>query len=705
MFASPQPSLRLHQRERWETTRLLATVAGTLLLALISGSAARAVTAVSVDGRSGPITLTVGETVTLHFDVAKAGGTVGYRWSRDLTGTGQYDPASPVYSNSNSITDGGTQDADPTPGRIAWAFTVVPTMPAGRYVLQLQDVTDNSIVVAPFWTVVPRPQPQAISGRVLLGSGSSAPGSPPPDAIIWALSDPNTLVANANVRPDGSYTLPVPPGSYIVFSEWLGNLRSQRQVVTVGAGQAVGPVDHLLLVGQEVSGTLRDDAGEPLSNAPVEATPTAGPAISTRTFADGYYVLVLPEGKYRVSGRGMEKLVRVADQPVDGVDFAPPPAPAPPPAAGTILTVAGNGRGGLAGDGGPALAARINTAELALDRAGDLYIVSNTVNRVRKVDAATGIITTVAGSTTISGDRITNLVPAGSNGGFSGDGGPATAARLDTPQHIAVDGAGNLFISDKNNQRIRRVDATTGIITTVVGSGAIGNGKGHFSGDGGPATAATLANPQGIAFDGAGNLYIADQLNGRVRRVSPDGIITTVAGGGKSPVAEGADAASVTLGTPRNVAVDGQGNLYIWDPSLNRVLKMRPDGKLSFYAGNGTAGLSGDGGPATTAQLNADFMAMAVDSAGNLFLSDRQNNRVRKVGLDGIISTAAGSGPTGFGTGSFKGDGGPATAAQLSVPSGVAIDAAGNLYIADQGFNRTRKVIGVAAPGALAPGG
>jgi sugar lactone lactonase YvrE len=316
------------------------------------------------------------------------------------------------------------------------------------------------------------------------------------------------------------------------------------------------------------------------------------------------------------------------------------------------------------------------------------------------VDGSTGIITTVAGSTTI--DAIRGLVPFGSTGGFSGDGGPATAARLDTPQHITVDASGNLYISDQGNQRVRRVDAKTGMITTVAGSGPVGLGKGSYSGDGGPATAATLSNPQSIAIDGAGNLYISDNRNALVRRVSPDGIITTVAGGGKNPVTEGAEAVSVTLGRPRNLAVDGQDNLFIWDGTLNRVLKMRPDGKLSYYAGNGTAGFSGDGGPATAAQLNADFLAMAVDSAGNVFLSDRLNNRVRKVSPEGIISTVAGSGAAGFGNGGFSGDGGPATAAQLSVPISVAIDATGNLHIADQSNGRIRKVIGIAAPGLVA---
>jgi hypothetical protein len=643
----------------------------------------------------------VGETVTIRFDVSKAGGSATDVWVRDLTGAGKYDPAAPIFLLvSGTLTDGGGGDTDPAPARVAWSFPVVPTMPAGRYVLHLQDTNDRSVVDSPAWTVVPQPQAQVVAGRVLMGPGSAALGSPPPDAIVWAYSDLDTPVANANIRPDGSYTLPVPPGRYLLFAEWLGNLRSQRQVVTVAAGQAVGPVDHALLVGQEVSGVLRDDTGQPLPNSPVTATPATGPGITTQSFGDGSYALVLPAGPWRISARGLERVVTVTDQPLDQVDFAPP-ATAPTPTAGMILTVAGNGLGGLGGEGGPATAARLdNPGGLAVDRAGNLYITENVLGRIQKVDGATGRLTTAAGSGTV--DTIRGLSPNTTAGSFGGDGGPATQAQLFVPQNVAVDAAGNLYLSEVFSHRVRRVDARTGIITTVAGSGPTG-GKGSYSGDGGPATAATLYGPQALALDPAGNLYIADNLNSRVRKVSPDGIITTVAGGGKNPVTDGADALTVTLGRPRNLALDGQGNLFLWDGSLNRVLKLRPDGKLSFYAGNGKAGFFGDGGPATAAQLDAAFLNMTVDNAGNLFLSDTNNHRVRKVSPDGMITTVAGSDPFGPGSvGSYAGDGGPATAARLWGPQGLAIDAAGNLLIADKGNRRIRKVIGIAAPGLIA---
>jgi sugar lactone lactonase YvrE len=684
--------------QRWgrSVPRGIVLLAGVVALAI--SPPARAVTTVSVEGRTAPYSVAVGESVTIHFDVAKTGGSANYRWVRDLTGSGLYDPAAPLFI-INPLTDGGSGDTDAAPGQITWVFTAPPTMPAGRYVLQLQDSTDATTAVSPGWIIAPKPEAQSISGRVSLGPGGTAPGSPPADAIVWAYSDLSTSVASADIRADGSYTLPVPPGQYIVFAEWFGNLRSQRQVVTVAAGQQAGPIDHTLLVGQELSGTLRDDAGKPMADALVTATSAAGAAITTQTFFDGQYVLVLPAGKYRISARGMEKVVEIVDQPFDGVDFAPP-ASASTPATGTIITVAGNGQGGLGGEGGPAISARTDTPQgLALDRAGNLYIAQNILGRVQKLDGATGRLTTVAGRGTA--DVIRGFIASDTLGNSSGDGGPATQAELFIPQWVTVDGAGNLYVSEVRGHRVRRVDAATGMITTVAGSGPIGVGKGSYSGDNGPGTAATLNGPQAMAIDGAGNLYIADNLNGRVRKLSPDGILTTVAGGGKSPVTDGADALSVTLGRPRNVALDGQGNLYLWDGSLNRVLKLR-EGELSFYAGNGTAGFSGDGGPATAAQLNAAFMGMAVDSAGNLFLVDQNNSRVRKVSPEGIISTVAGSSPPGAGKGGYGGNGGPATAAQFSNPNGIAIDASGNVYVADTLNKRVRKIIGIAAPGLVA---
>jgi carboxypeptidase family protein/NHL repeat-containing protein len=676
----------------WKTEpRCTAVILGSLLLALTLSPRAHAVTAVTVDGHPNPVTLVEGEDLVVHFDVAKPGGTAVFQLVRDLAGTGKFDPAAP-WAHTSTLTDGGSGDLDPAPGKVAFAFHAGFGLPAGPYVLHLQDLSDNSTVDLPCG-VAPAPQPQAISGRVTVVDANPA-GSPPPDAIIWAYRDLQTPVASAHIQPDGAYTLPVPPGTYRVFAEWFGNLRSQRWIVPVAAGQLVTNLNLPLLHGQEVSGTVKDEKGQPLVNVPVQVQSAGGAMLSTQSFTDGSYVFILPNGQYTITARGASEVVTVADQPVDAVDF-PPPAPAPTPAIGTIVTVAGNGLAGDGGDGGPATAARLPNPEgVALDKAGNLYIGDEVANRIRKVEAGSQRINPVAGGTSF--DVIRGLVNQ-STGDFGGDGGPATAARLNLPKWVAVDAAGNLYIADLRNQRVRKVDAS-GVITTVAGSGPTGRGKGGFAGDGGPATAALLNSPQGIALDAMGNLYIADNGNQRIRKVGLDGIITTVAGGGTQPLTDGAAATAIALSSAWGLAVDSAGSLFIADFGLNRILKMRPDGKLSFYAGNGTAGFSGDGGPATAAQLN-DARQIAVDSAGNLFIADRGNQRIRKVSPDGTITTVAGTGKAGF-----SGDGGPALAAGLNGPYGVAIDAAGNLFFSDQGNGRVRKVIGIAAPGLVAGG-
>jgi NHL repeat-containing protein len=686
--------------QRWgpwnPRTRRPAAMLGSLLLALTLSPRAHAVTAVSIDGHPSPVSLVEGETVMIHCDVANPGGGVITNFARDLTGSLQFDATAPIFfataPGSLPIADGGSGDTDPTPGKVAFPIHVESGWPAGPYVLHIQDLSDHISLDLPLG-VAPRPQSQAIAGRVAVLDSTPA-GSLPPDAIIWAYRGLQTPVASAHLQADGSYRLPVPPGTYIVFAEWFGSLRSQRQVVTVTAGQAQSGVDLPLLVGQEVSGTVRAGT-QRMADALVQAVSASGIMLSTRTFVDGSYTLVLPSSQYRISAPGGAETVTVADGAVDGVDF--PMAPTPPaPAPGTIVTVAGNGIPGFGGDGRLAITARLPLlVGIALDKAGNLYMADNS-NRIRKVAVATGIITTVAGSGPY--DAIRGLVPP-FGGDFGGDGGPATQASLSQPQHVAVDAAGNLLISDKANRRIRRVDAMTGLITTVAGNGQPGS-----AGDGGPATAAQIGTPRGVAADGAGNLYVADNRNQLVRKVDGNGIITTIAGGGSDAVTDGAAATDVALNQPWELAVDQAGNLFIADAGLNQILKVSPAGTLRIVAGTGTAGFSGDGGKAPAAQFNAGFPALAVDSAGNLFFADQGNNRIRKISPDGMISTVVGSGPAFPDPGSFAGDGGPATAARLRGAWGLAIDAAGNLLFSDTGDGRIRKVIGIAAPGLVAGG-
>lgn len=280
---------------------------------------------------------------------------------------------------------------------------------------------------------------------------------------------------------------------------------------------------------------------------------------------------------------------------------------------GTITTVAGKGAASSAGDGSPATSVALSPAGVAIAPDGTIYIADRSQNRIRKVAADTGVITTVAG----------NGAP-----GFFGDGGPATAANLSSPAAVTLDAAGNLYIADTDNHCVRKVSAGTGVITTVAGYGDMA-----FGGDGGPATLASMNQPMGVAVDGAGNLYIADFGNHRIRKVAAGtGIISTFAGNGNAMFyGDGGAATSAGLFYPSGVAVDGSGNVYIADARNNRIRKVDiATGIIGTVAGKGTAGFSGDGGAATAAELKGP-QGVAVDPAGNIFIVDSGNNRVRKV--------------------------------------------------------------------------
>ncbi|MBO9540478.1 IPT/TIG domain-containing protein [bacterium] len=384
--------------------------------------------------------------------------------------------------------------------------------------------------------------------------------------------------------------------------------------------------------------------------------------------------------------------------------------------AGTITTVAGNGNWGFSGDNGSPLSAKLDSPEgVVLDASGTLYIADSSNFRVRKVSG--GLITTVAGngasaysgegvatSVAISPPRYIALDASGNlyiadtdnhrvrkvdtsgtistvagdgNRGFSGDSGSATSARLDSPRGLAFDASGNLYITDYYNGRIRKVSG--GVITTVVG-----NGGAAFGGDGGAATSATLRYPKAIAFDPTGNLYIADNENHRIRKVS-GGIISTFAGNGALISGDGAAASDAQFGAPAGLALDASGNLYMADSSQHCIRKITAAGVITTIAGDGNAGFSGDAGPATSARLNNPH-ALVLNGATALYVADSDNHRVRKIDLaSGIITTVAGGGAT-------LGDGGAATAAQLSGPVGLAIDSSGNLYVSEPGAARVRKI-------------
>ena len=315
-----------------------------------------------------------------------------------------------------------------------------------------------------------------------------------------------------------------------------------------------------------------------------------------------------------------------------------------------------------------------------------------------------------------SGSYLITTVAGNGSAGFSGDGGPATTATLLNPSEVTLDISGNVYILDADNHRIRKV-ATVGTITTIAG-----NGKAGFSGDG-PATAETLGESSGLAVDTSGNLYIAEYQYNRIRKVSLDGLMTTIAGGqGAGFSGDGGPAVKAQLNFPAAIVVDASSNLYIADSFNHRIRKVSPNGIITTIAGNGSIGLAGDGGPATSATLSYPFdlvadssnnlyfsdggsirkvstsgiistvaaglpeSGLAVDASGNAYVADGESNLIRKVSGGGSITTIAGNGSTGF-----SGDGGPAI--QVSRPAGLALDAMGNLYVAETGNQRVRKLV------------
>ena len=360
---------------------------------------------------------------------------------------------------------------------------------------------------------------------------------------------------------------------------------------------------------------------------------------------------------------------------------------------GIINTAAGNINipGTTYSSGGSATSVGLWAPQsMALDAAGNLYIADTNHSVIRKVDTG-GNLTTFAGTGTACEGSLASC----------GDGGAAISAELNYPYAIVLDGAGNLYIADTGDDVVRRVDAATQIITTVAGCTACGS----YSGDGGPATGAGLNGPFGVALDGAGNLYIADYGNNVVRKVeAATQIIITVAGNytkGGSYFGDGGPATGAGLNVPFGVALDAAGNLYIADSSNNTIRKVDAATQtITTVAGNYTKGgtYSGDRGPATSAGLNGPH-GVAVDAAGNLYIADTFNTALRKVdAATQTITTAAGTGTPGY-----SGDGGPATAATLSNFNGIALDATGNIYIADTGDNIIRKVDVSDAPSLTFP--
>jgi uncharacterized protein (TIGR03437 family) len=343
---------------------------------------------------------------------------------------------------------------------------------------------------------------------------------------------------------------------------------------------------------------------------------------------------------------------------------------------GVITTVLGSANGAPILEGEPAASTRLEgPTGVAVDRAGVIYFAEGGIGsgtglargdfRVWKVPL-TGELRALAGT-------------GASN--FAGDGGPASAAQLNGATAMSLDGEGNLYIADAANQRVRRI-SPGGAIDTVLGTGTAG-----FAVDFGSPAGAVFNMPRGVAAEPGGAIYVADTLNNRIRKYVPGGNVFTYAGNGNAAYfGDGGRAASASINAPEGLALDAAGNLYIADTNDNAVRKVTPDGVITTIAGNGLTGFAGDGGLATRAQLNRP-RAVAVDAAGNVYVADTGNHRVRRVDTAGNIATIAGNGAT-----DFLPDDSAGINSSLSDPRGVAVDSAGNVYISDTGHNRVRKL-------------
>ncbi len=343
--------------------------------------------------------------------------------------------------------------------------------------------------------------------------------------------------------------------------------------------------------------------------------------------------------------------------------------------AGIISTIAGLGPTAV-GDGGAAASASLNLPSgAAADAAGNIYIADATNNRIRKIDASTGNISTIAGTGTA---------------GNTGDGAAATSATLSSPYGVALDSDGNVYIADTGNNRVRKVTVSSGNIAALAGTGTAG-----FTGDGAAATSATLRSPRGVAVDSSGDVYIADSQNERIRKVTiSTGNIETIAGTGTAGSSgDGGLATAAQINFPHDLTLDASGNVYICDTFNGLIRKIDVStGNISTVAGTNTTGFSGDGGLATAAELNFP-RGLTLDAAGNLYIADYSNNRIRRVDTSGSIETIAGAGTAGF-----SGDGGLAASAQLNRPYGVAADSSGNIYVADSNNHRVRKLTRMLLP-------
>ena len=473
------------------------------------------------------------------------------------------------------------------------------------------------------------------------------------------------------------------PGSYPVIASYSGDTNflpgaNSPAVTLIVNGVAtttslsISPAAPQIGQGETLTATVTHAAGStaPTGSVSFYDGSTLLDALSINTSGQAVDPVTLTYGTHSItvvySG---DALYNPSSSSAQIITVGPGPIASVNPAI--VNTIAGGLTTGYGGDGGAATAATLDDPyDVAVDRQNNVYIADCTNNRVRRISG--GIITTFAGT---------------GAAGFAGDGGLATKAVLHCPRALAVDGYGNVYLSDYTNSVIRKID-TAGIIATIAGTA----GTSGYSGDGGQATNAKLTTPWGLAVDKTGNVYIADEGNYVVRKVDPTGVITTMAGTHVMGTTtgtngDGGPATAATFIEPARLALDTTGNLYVSDFSANRIRKIDTSGKISTYAGTGTAAFGGDGAAASAASLNGPW-GIATDAAGDLYIADKTNGAIRFVNTAGIISTIAGNGIAGY-----TGNGGPATSAEFLAPWGIALDSTGNVYIADTTSKDTESAV------------
>jgi hypothetical protein len=499
--------------------------------------------------------------------------------------------------------------------------------------------------------------------------------------VILGEQTANYSMAGVSVRGNGTHNV------VAIYSGDSNRAASQSNTVALMATPASSNLaltssPSSLLVGQTatISAKLQAGATGTVSFAiagnttvvPIDSTGTAKLGNQFLGEAPGSYVITASySGDTTYAPSSASYTETISDQLSSGVALPSQPALVFVPAQ--ITTIIGTGAAGDSGDGGAGISARINQPfGTALDSIGNVYISDQRNNIIRKLAVSTGIITTLAGTETA---------------GYSGDGGPAADALLNHPGALSVDQSGNVYFADMGNNCVRKIAAFTDVISTVAGTCTVAG----YSGDGGVATAAVMNRPVDVLVDSAENLYVSDYGNSCIRKVAAGTkTISTIAG--RCSVSgfsgDGGNATDALMSPATSIALDNSGNLYIADTFNNRIRKVdAARANISTFMGTGSTGFNGDGGPASSAMLNAPS-GLSFDGMGNLYIADQGNNVIRMVDPAGlVVSTVAGRGAAGL-----TGDGGPATAALLNGPTGLTVSPSGTIYIADQGNNVVRMV-------------